>query len=114
MWKKAGIGILAGIISGFFTSGGGLILVPAFIYLLKMTDVKARATSVLCIMPMVLVSGIIYFRNDFIDWQIGILCAIGGVIGGYVGSKLLNKLSPKILKIAFTIFLIYASIRMIF
>ena len=67
MWKKAGIGILAGIISGFFTSGGGLILVPAFMYLLKMTDVKARATSVLCIMPMVLVSGIIYFRNDLVQ-----------------------------------------------
>lgn len=54
--KKVIIGLLAGIISGFFTSGGGMILVPAFIYMLKIDDVKARATSVLCILPMVITS----------------------------------------------------------
>ena len=41
------------------------------------------------------------------------LCAIGGIAGGIVGAKLLNKLPTKYLKIAFTAFLIYASYRMI-
>lgn len=107
------IGFFAGIISGLFASGGGMILVPSFIYLLKMEDVEARATSVVCILPIVVTSGIFYYTNNYIDWKIGMLCAIGGVAGGIVGAKLLNKLSDKYLKIIFTIFLIYASYKMI-
>lgn len=110
---KALIGLFAGIISGLFASGGGMILVPAFIYLLKMNDVESRATSVICILPMVVTSGIFYYTGNYIDWKIGILCAIGGIAGGIVGAKLLNKVPEKYLKIAFTIFLIYASYRMI-
>ena len=108
------IGFFAGTISGLFASGGGMILVPAFIYLLKMGDVEARATSVICILPMVVTSGIFYYTGNYIDWKIGLFCAIGGAIGGVVGAKLLNKLPIKYLKIAFTVFLIYASCRMIF
>ena len=107
------IGIFAGIVSGLFASGGGMILVPSFIYLLKMSEVEARATSVLCILPMVVTSGIFYYTNNYINWKIGILCAIGGIVGGSVGAKLLNKLPIKYLKISFTLFLIYASCRMI-
>ena len=107
------IGIFAGIVSGLFASGGGMILVPAFIYILRLKDVEARATSVLCILPMVVTSGIFYYKNNYMNWKIGLLCAIGGIVGGVVGAKLLNKLPEKYLKIAFTIFLIYASCRMI-
>lgn len=107
------IGFLSGIVSGLFASGGGMIIVPAFIYLLKMGDVESRATSVLCILPMVVTSGFFYYKNNYIDWEVGILCAIGGVIGGVVGAKLLNKLPTQYLKIAFTIFLIYATYKMI-
>ena len=80
-WKIILIGFFAGIVSGLFASGGGMILVPAFMYLLKMNDVEARATSVICILPMVVTSGIFYYRNNNIDWKVGILCAIGGIIG---------------------------------
>ena len=107
------IGFFAGIVSGLFASGGGMILVPAFVYLLKMEEVESRATSVICILPMVVTSGIFYYTGNYIDWEIGILCAAGGVVGGIVGAKLLNKLPKKYLKIAFTIFLIYASYKMI-
>lgn len=62
---------------------------------------------------MVIASGFFYFKNNYIDWKIGILCAIGGVIGGYIGTKLLKKLSDKILKISFILFLFYVSIKMI-
>lgn len=108
------IGFFAGIVSGLFASGGGMILVPAFIYLLNMKDVESRATSVICILPMVVTSGIFYYTGNYFDWKIGMLCAIGGIVGGVVGAKLLNKLPIKYLKIAFTVFLIYASYKMIF
>ena len=113
MLKKICIGILAGIISGLFSTGGGMILVPAFIHMLELEDTKARGTSVFCILPMVLTSSIFYYKGNYIDWKIALLCAIGGAVGGYIGAKLLKKLPEKTLKIAFTIFLIYVSFKMI-
>ena len=107
------MGIIAGMIAGLFTSGGGLILVPAFVYLLDLDDRKARGTAISCILPMVITSSIFYYKNNFIDWKLGILCAIGGVIGGIIGAKLLKKIPILYVKIAFTIFLIYVGIRIL-
>ena len=90
-----------------------MILVPAFIYLLKLDNTKARGTSVFCILPMVLTSSFFYYKEHYIDWNIALLCAIGGTIGGYIGAKLLKKLPEKVLKIAFTVFLIYISFKML-
>lgn len=78
--KKIFVGFIAGIISGLFTAGGGLILVPSFIYILKMEPKQARASSIFCILPMVIISAFFYGRNNLINWKIGILCAIGGII----------------------------------
>ena len=113
MIKKAIIGILAGIICGLFSTGGGMILVPAFIHILKLEDTKSRGTSIFCILPMVLTSSIFYYKGDFINWQNAALCAVGGAIGGFIGAKLLKKLPEKVLKIAFTVFLIYVSFKML-
>lgn len=113
MLKKIIIGIVAGLINGFFASGGGMILVPAFYYILKLNEVESRATSVLCILPMVIVSSFFYYKGNFMDWKLGIMCAIGGIIGGIIGSKLLKKIDEKYLKLSFIIFLIYVAYKMI-
>ena len=113
MFKKVLIGICAGIISGLFSTGGGMILVPAFVYLLNVDETRARGTSVFCILPMVITSSLFYYKDNFIDWKIAILCAIGGTIGGFIGAKLLKKLPVKVFKIMFIIFLIYASYNML-
>ena len=104
--KMALIGIIAGIICGLFASGGGLILVPAFIYLVRVEDRKARGTAVLCMLPMVITSSIFYYKGNFIDWNIGIMCAIGGIIGGIIGAKLLKIIPTKYVRIIFTAFLL--------
>ena len=111
MKKSIVIGIMAGFISGFFSTGGGMLLVPTFLYFLKMEDKKARATAAMCILPMVVTSGIFYYQNNYINWELGLFCAIGGVFGGYIGAKLLKKLDAKYFKIAFICFLIYTSIK---
>ena len=113
MFKKITIGLIAGVISGLFAAGGGMIVVPALIHLFKLEDSKARATSVFAILPMVIASGIFYYKNDYIDWNLGIKCAIGGIIGGVIGAKLLKKMSTKVLRILFIIFLTYTSIKMV-
>ncbi len=111
--KRIFIGIIAGIISGLFAAGGGMIVVPALIHIFNLEDAKARATSVFAILPMVITSGFFYYKNNYMDWSIGIKCAIGGIIGGFIGAKLLKRLSSKILRILFIIFLIYTSIRLV-
>ena len=112
--KKIILGIIAGIICGLFGTGGGIILVPAFIYILKLDPKKSRGTSLSCMLVMVIVSSIFYSKNKYIDWKLGILCAIGGIIGGYFGAKILKNIPDYILKIIFVIFLIYYSIKILF
>lgn len=111
MLKKIIIGFIAGIISGLFSTGGGMILVPAFIYFLKFNEKEARATSIMCIIAMVIITSFFYMKNNFINFKLAVECAIGGTIGGFVGSKLLNKLNDKILKITFIVFILYMGIK---
>ena len=113
MIKKIGLGLIAGFISGLFAAGGGMIVVPAFIHMFKLDQAQARATSVFVILPMVVASGLLYYNNNYIDWNVGIKCALGGIIGGFIGAKLLKRLPDKILKISFILFLGYTSIKMI-
>lgn len=111
--KQIIVGIFSGFISGLFAAGGGMIVVPALIHIFNLEDSKARATSIFAILPMVITSGIFYYKNNYIDWNIGIKCAIGGIVGGFIGAKLLKRLSTKVLRILFIIFLSYTSIKII-
>ena len=114
MWKKVIIGILVGFISGMFASGGGLLLIPAYSYLFNANAKESRATAIFCILPMVITTAIFYGRGNYINWQIGILCAIGGIVGSFIGSNLLSVLKGKYLKIIFIVFLLYSGIKLIF
>ena len=113
MLKKIIIGLTAGIISGLFSTGGGMILVPAFIYFLKLNEKEARATSIMCVLAIVITTTVFYFKNNYINFELAISCAIGGAIGGIIGAKLLNKVSDKILKITFIIFIGYIALKFI-
>lgn len=115
MLKKIIIGLIVGFISGMFASGGGLLLIPTYMYLFKSAEEsEARATAVFCILPMVITTSLFYWHDNYINWKVGILCAIGGIIGSFIGSKLLNILKNKYLKLLFIFFLLYSSIRIIF
>lgn len=105
--------MLTGFISGFFGAGGGLLLVPFFVHYLKIDDVKARANAILIILVFVIISGFIYIKNGLIDYNLAIKCAIGGIIGSIIGSKLLVKLNKRILNILFIAFLIYSGVKII-
>ena len=111
--KKIIIGLVAGLVSGLFSAAGWLILVPSFMYVLKLDTKKSRATSITCILPMVLATSLFYAKNNYIEWKLAIFCAIGGAIGSFVGSKKLKKIPDCVLKISFAIFLFYVGFYMI-
>ena len=112
MIKKMAIGIFAGLICGLFGTGGGMILVPAFVYMLKVNPKKARGTSLCCMLVMVITSSIFYYQNNYINWKTGFLCAIGGIAGGYIGAKILKKIPDYILKSVYICFLLYVAFNM--
>lgn len=113
IFKKIVIGLISGIISGLFASGGGLILIPLLVNSLHLSEKEARATTIFCILPMVITTGFFYQSKNYIDWKLAIYCSIGGIIGGAVGSFILQKLKAKHLKLIFYIFLLYSGIRII-
>lgn len=114
MIKKISIGIISGLITGLFATGGGTILIPGFVYFMEIPEKEARATAICCVLPATIVSFIFYYKDKYVDIKLGTLAAIGGIIGACIGQKLLNKLSDRILKICFIAFLVYVSIKFVF
>jgi len=64
-----------------------MILVPAFTFLLNLDEKEARATSIFCILPMVCTSGFFYFNSSYIEFETGLLCAVGGIIRKFYWNK---------------------------
>ncbi len=111
--KSALIGIITGLLNGFFGAGGGTILVPTMERFLKTEEHKAHATAIAVILPLCVISAFLYVRNIDVIWKTIIFVSIGGVIGGYVGARLLGKISAKWLHIIFGAFMIIAGVKMI-
>ena len=112
--KNSIIGAFTGFINGLFGSGGGTLLVPILNNILKVEEHKSHATALAVIIFLTTTSSIIYISKCTYD--IGLTCkaAIGSIIGGIVGAKLLSKVTGKFLRIAFGIVMIISAIRMIF
>lgn len=108
------IGLAAGILSGFVGIGGGIIIVPALVFFLGLTQYQAQGTSLFVLaMPVVILAVMNYWRTNNVNWQFGLIIAIAFVLGGYLGSKLSLKLSPSIVKLVFGFIMAYVSVRLI-
>lgn len=104
------LGVVTGFLSGLFGSGGGMIAVPGLVYLIHTSEKEARAIAIFSILPMTITSMIFYRKAGEIDFKLGALCGIGGIVGGIIGAKMLKKISDKYLVLIFIVFIIYASI----
>lgn len=107
-------GVIAGLINGVFGGGGGMIVVPMLIMLLKCDPKKAHATAILIILPLSLVSGLFYALFGNLNFQVFIPVSIGVVLGGAVGALLLSKLSNKWIIIIFSAVMAVAGVKMLF
>ena len=111
----AATGLMAGILSGFVGVGGGIIIVPALVFLLGMSQHSAQGTSlfVLCL-PVVFLALFNYWKEGQVNWKFGLIIAVTFLIGGFVGSKLSLKLSPSLVQIIFGLIMAYVSFRLLF
>jgi uncharacterized membrane protein YfcA len=110
------VGVVAGMLSGLVGVGGGIVIVPALVYILGFTQKQAQGTSLgLLMLPVGIIGVIQYYKNGFINVNYVIIIAVSFVIGSYMGSKLATMhLSDEKLKKIFAIILMLVSIKMLF
>lgn len=106
-------GASAGLINGLFGGGGGMIVVPMLSSLLNFESKKAHATAILIILPLSIVSGIMYFLFGNFNFNAGIPVTIGTIIGGVLGALLLAKLSNRWVVYIFCVIMAIAGVKML-
>jgi uncharacterized membrane protein YfcA len=100
------IGLGTGVISGLFGVGGGILIVPALVYLAGFSQEKATGTSLAVLLPPVgLLAVIEYYRTGNVDLKAGLWVALGLVIGAWFGAMGAHKVSEQWMKLSFGIFM---------
>ncbi len=108
------IGLLAGILSGMVGIGGGIVIVPALIYFMNMSQHEAQGTSLAVLLLPVGVFAVYYYYNaGYVDIKFSLIIAITFVVGGLIGSKIAISVDQNVLKRVFGIFMLLISLKMI-
>lgn len=108
------IGIVAGVLSGMFGIGGGLIIVPALLFLVKMKEFEALGTSLAALIPPVgLLGALEYYRNGHVNLRYAGLLALGLFLGAYFGARITLGLSPEIVRKIYAVFLVLVAGRIL-
>jgi len=109
------IGLIAGITGGMFGLGGGLIVIPALVFFMGLTQHEAEGTNLAFMLaPVGLLATINYYKSGFVNIKYAVIIALAFVIGAYFGSIWALHLPANILKKAFGVMIILIGIKMIF
>lgn len=109
------LGLAAGGISGLIGIGGGVIIVPAFVFIFKMSQHQAQGTTLaLMIPPIGLLAAWMYYKHGYVNLKAAALVALGFFIGGFFGARIATALPNLILRKIFGIALLLIALRMIF
>lgn len=109
------LGLVAGVASGLVGIGGGIIVVPALVFLFHLSQHQAQGTTLaLLIPPIGLLAAWAYYQQGYVDLRIAALICVGFVFGGLVGAKLSLGISDHTLQRVFGVVLLIIGARMIF
>ena len=111
-WRFVVVGAIGGLLSGMFGVGGGIVMVPLLILLAGMDQRRASATSLAAIVPTAIAGSVTYFANGQVDLVAAALVAIGGIVGGWLGARLLARLPLEWLRWLFIALLVVVAIRL--
>ena len=114
LWRLIAIGLVAGLLSGAFGVGGGVLIVPALVVILGMQQRLAHGTSLAAVVPISVVGAATYLIGGNVDLGVAGLLMIGTVAGAIWGVKLLGWLSETWLRWLFIAFMILVAVRMFF
>jgi uncharacterized membrane protein YfcA len=109
------VGIAAGILGGLVGVGGGIIIVPALVYFIGLSQKTAQGTSLGLIMLPVGIFGVLqYYKQGHVDFKVVGMLAIGFLAGSYFGSKFALSLSQETVKKIFAGLMIVIAVKMLF
>ncbi len=101
------IGLVAGVASGLLGIGGGVLIVPALVFLCGFTQEQSVGTSLAVLLPPVGLAAVWeYYRNGNVSLKAAVLIALGMFLGAWLGAQAAQKLGDAGLKLAFGVFLI--------
>ncbi len=109
------IGLAAGFLGGMVGIGGGVIIVPALVLLLGMSQHLSQGISLTLLMFPVGILGVInYYKKGYVDFRYAGLLAVGFLLGSYLGSRFSLSLSQDVVKKIFAVVMILLALKMLF
>ena len=107
------VGLAAGFLSGLFGVGGGILIVPALVLVLGMTQRLAHGTSLAAVLPIAIAGVVGFAMEDSIDWPVAAALIIGAMGGAVIGTHALQILSPTALARVFAVVLLLSAARLV-
>ncbi len=109
------LGVIVGFISGLVGIGGGVLIVPALVYLFGVSQQTAQGTTLAVLIPPIgILAALAYYQAGHVDLKIALLICLGFVIGGWFGATYAIKLPVELMTKVFAVFLILIGIKMLF
>ena len=107
------LGFLAGILAGLFGVGGGVLFVPTLVLVLGLTQVHAEATSLLAIIPTVLVGAWRQRRHGNVYWRPAIWIGVGSIAGAEIGVLIARSLPEDVLRRMFGVLMLVVAANLV-
>lgn len=105
------LGVVAGVLLGLLGIGGGIVLVPAMVHLLHMDQHLAQGTSLFILLPPIGLGALRqYWKAGNVDPRAGILCAVGMILGAWLGGLVAVPMSTPALKAWFGGYLMLSAV----
>jgi uncharacterized membrane protein YfcA len=109
------LGLLAGYLSGLVGIGGGIIIVPALLFIWGFNQHLAQGTTVaLLIPPIGILAAINYYKAGYVDIKTALFISVGFVLGSYLGSLTSIGIPSALLQKIFAVILFFISVKMLF
>src|SRR5437868_14621825 len=108
------IGLMAGILSGMVGVGGGIIIVPALVYFMGVSQHEGQGTSLaVLLLPVGIFAVYNYYKAGYVDIRSTLIIASTFLIGGFIGSKIAIAIDQNLIKKIFGVFLLLVAFKMI-
>lgn len=108
------LGLVAGFLSGLIGIGGGIIIVPVLVYLIKMDQKMAQGTTLFMFMLPIGILGVYnYYKAGQVDFKSALIISLTFIIGSYLGSKTALNLDTKLVKQFFAGAIILVGLKML-
>ncbi|HPF50455.1 MAG TPA: sulfite exporter TauE/SafE family protein [Draconibacterium sp.] len=109
------IGLISGLLSGVFGIGGAIIVIPALVFIIGLSQHQAQGTSLAFMLPPVgILAAWNYYKEGYINWKIALVLSLTFFIGAYLGSRFSLNISDRTLRRMFGVLLMAMAIKMIF